>query len=153
MAAMAAAPRKCNLWIHDANFSTEDVVVNPDVFPGVAVGQLLSLHQCVARARARPPAPKRPLTRRRGRSDRRPPERPRLILQVASVKPIKTAQHQISVSRWAGAPPGPRPDAAARRGPPRHVADQFGLQNRRDCFVETVRRASCARQGGGFGAR
>lgn len=40
----SAAARRCVLWIHEAT-AGDDLMINPEVFPNVSVGQLLSIHQ------------------------------------------------------------------------------------------------------------
>lgn len=35
--------RRCNLWVHDDVFSKDEVVLNLDLFPGVVVGDLLTV--------------------------------------------------------------------------------------------------------------
>lgn len=35
--------RRCNIWVHDENFSKDEVVLNLDLFPDVAPGELMAI--------------------------------------------------------------------------------------------------------------
>eukprot|EP01113_Clastostelium_recurvatum_P024750 TRINITY_DN2956_c0_g3_i1.p1 TRINITY_DN2956_c0_g3~~TRINITY_DN2956_c0_g3_i1.p1 ORF type:complete len:1621 (+),score=302.44 TRINITY_DN2956_c0_g3_i1:34-4896(+) len=38
-----AATRKRNLWVHEPHFSKEDLVINPDAFPGAKIGDIIEI--------------------------------------------------------------------------------------------------------------
>lgn len=35
-----------NLWLHDNNFATEDLIINPDIFPeGTEIGNVVEMYK------------------------------------------------------------------------------------------------------------
>lgn len=72
-AAAASDDRLYSLSIHDLNFSTSELVINPDAFPTLAVGDLLEIYTVGC------------------------PKENRLVLAVDSVAPIKGGRLQVSL--------------------------------------------------------
>ncbi|ORX94228.1 hypothetical protein K493DRAFT_337883 [Basidiobolus meristosporus CBS 931.73] len=113
-----------NLWVHDDRFSKQDVVINPDCFPGIKPGDLIEIYH----------PPSQPIPTSNSKSeyteyDARPnnsDEHP-LILQVepSDVDILaKQPQLQISIAN--------------------HIAAVFGLQARKDIVVRKVDAESIA---------
>ncbi|KAJ3288894.1 vacuolar membrane-associated protein iml1 [Borealophlyctis nickersoniae] len=154
-----------NLWVHDERFSKQDLVINPDCFPGIRLGDCLEIfHPVVSPPSASfttvihangPNGKRQQLASRHPRSTPRggsgylsaagkeegPGERSRkLILQVATLDSeiiAKQPQLQISIAQHIAAlfELQPRTDVVARKVEKENIAADFIELSFRDQYV------------------
>ncbi|KAK9712490.1 vacuolar membrane-associated protein iml1, partial [Basidiobolus ranarum] len=114
-----------NLWVHDDRFSKQDVVINPDYFPGIKPGDLLEIfHPPFQKTSSSNSKPGYTEINVKVNEDS---DEKSLILQVepSDVDILaKQPQLQISIAN--------------------HIATAFGLQARKDIIVRKVDAASVA---------
>ncbi|KAK9710310.1 vacuolar membrane-associated protein iml1 [Basidiobolus ranarum] len=114
----SGAVKTYNLWVHDYGFSKQDVVINPECFPGIKPGDLLEIFH--PPSQTTPTAETKPgyieYKAKLNDSNEKP-----LILQVEPSDSdilAKQPQLQISIAN--------------------HIATTFGLQARKDIMVRKV---------------